>query len=278
MLRMSLSIIDQLRIRIASRTIEGFHLWSAVKAARWYVFLTLVLFVIFLIVYFPAQFALKLAEDALARAPVKFQSVSGTIWNGQGVVSFQRINADVAWSLNGVSLLTLSPEVDVSLQIDRETELAARLRVSNSSLMVNDLTGKVQVSMINPYLKAHRVSGQGIVKLYDLSLAFDHQNKKVESASGRLLWQEAQATYPGPKGIENISLPDIAGRLSSDDKGAVLSVLSGDNGAGLASVFVMNQGWAGLKVRKRSVDLVGQTWVGNQQPDDVIFQVREKLW
>lgn len=253
-------------------------MWSAVKAARWYVFLTVMLFVIFLVVYFPAQFALKVVDDVLQRAPVKIQSVSGTIWTGQGTLSYQQLNADVSWSVNGMSLLTLSPQVNVNVNVGRETELSAAMTVSTSSLEFSGLTGKVQVPLLNPYLKTQRVSGQGIVKLYDLSLAFDHQTKTIESASGRLLWQEAQATYPGPKGIENITLPDIAGRLSNDDKGAVLSVLSGDDGAALASVFVMNQGWAGLKVRKRSVDLVGQTWVGNQQPDDVIFQVREKLW
>ncbi|GLQ29712.1 type II secretion system protein N [Litoribrevibacter albus] len=253
-------------------------MWSAVKAARWYVFLTVLLFIFFLIVYMPAQFALMLAGDTLARSPVKIDSVSGSVWKGRGIASYQNLRGDIEWSVNGLSLLTLHPEIALNLKVGRETEISAKVKVSDSTLSLNNLSGSLQVPLLNPYLKAQRVSGQGVVKLYDLSIDIDHSAKLINNAEGRLLWQDAKASYPGPKGIESISLPDVAGRLSHDDKGAVLNVLSGKDGAALASVFVMNQGWAGIKVRKRSVDMVGQTWVGNQQPDDVIFQVREKLW
>lgn len=253
-------------------------MWSAFKAARWYVFLTVLLFVLFLIIYFPAQFALSIAGDTLVRSPVKISSVSGTVWQGRGVASYQRLSGDIAWSVNGWSLLTLSPQIALKVAVGKETELTAEVGISNSEIRLDHLSGSLQVPLLNPYLTSQRVSGQGIVKLYDLSIAVDHQLKQVNYAQGRLLWQGAQATYPGPNGIQSVSLPDVAGRLSHDDKGAVLSVLSGSDGAALASLFVMNQGWAGIKVRKRSVDLVGQTWVGNQQPDDVIFQLREKLW
>jgi hypothetical protein len=253
-------------------------LWSSIKAAFWYVLFTVVLFAIFLMVYFPAQFAIKLAEDSMAHLPIKVVNVSGTIWNGRGTVSYQKLNADVDWSFQWGSLLSLAPELDVALEIGKETSLSGRIQVSDSAVSVQGMNGALFVPLINPFLTSQRVSGQGTVKLYDLNVSFDHQAKLIQQAEGRLLWQEAKASYPGPKGIENITLPDVAGRLSQDDKGAELNVLSAADGSSLASLFVLNQGWAGVKIRKRSVDLVGQTWIGNQQPDDVIFQVREKLW
>jgi len=253
-------------------------LWSSIKAARWYVLWTLLLFTFFLVVYFPAQFALKLAEGAVSSLPVRISSVSGTLWQGTGLVSFQKHQIDIDWSLNGWSLLTMQPEINLHAKTGKTTEVSGIVSVSDSMATLKDLTGALDVSLLNPYLKAQRVSGQGVVKFYDLSLEFNHQENQIVSTNGRLLWQGAQATYPGPKGIETVTLPDIAGRLSDTDKGAELDVMSGQDGSKLASVFVMNQGWAGIKVRKRSVDLVGQTWVGNQKPDDVIFQLREKLW
>lgn len=253
-------------------------MWSAIKAAKWYCLLTVVLFFVFLGIYFPASYAWKLAAPYSSSLPVKLFSVNGTVWSGSGVVRYDRYPINVSWSLVPSSLITFSPEVELSASLNSTTELHTRLQASSESLALKKLTGSIDIAVINPYLRSQNASGTGILKIYDLSLSFDHVNRIVQDASGRLLWQDAGATYPGPNGITSVELPDIAGRLNSDEKGASLDVMSGEDGSKLASLFAMNNGWAGVKVKKRSVDLVGQRWVGHQQPDDVIFQVREKLW
>lgn len=253
-------------------------MWSVIKAARWYVLLTLVLFSFFLVINFPAHYAWKLAKEHVPGLPVKISSLTGTVWRGTGTIGYQHLSVHANWRLNPWSLFSLSPELEISSQIDRHTKLSGLVKVSSERLQIQELNGSLSVPVINPYLKVQKVSGNGIVSLYNLGLGFDYNNNVFEFAEGRLMWKDAKASYPGPKGIENIELPDIVGKLTSDENGASLDVMSGADGSALASAFVMNKGWAGVKVKKRSVDLVGQTWVGNQQPDDIIFQVREKLW
>ena len=253
-------------------------MWSVIKASRWYVLLTVVLFFLFVLANFPAHYAWNLIKENTANLPLNVSSLSGSVWNASGMVDYQDLSMHIDWDLNPLSLVLLSPELSVRVQSGKDADLHGVITVSQKQITISQLNGTLSVPMINPYLKSQKVSGGGSISVFDLGLVFDHENKIFELAEGRLLWKEAKASYPGRKGIENIELPDIVGKLTNDEKGITLNVKSGKDGSALASAFLMNKGWGGVKVRKRSVDLVGQTWVGNQQPDDIIFQVREKLW
>lgn len=256
---------------------------SALKAARWYILLTLLLFLFFLVAYLPANFAWQQLKGnvgplSVNNTRINISQVQGTIWDGSVDVTAQAISASVKWSIQPLSLVSGSLVTSIALKTDAGSDLQAVLDISSSQAIVSKLSGQLELLELAPYLKPQRVEAKGVLGIYDLSFDVDTELKKVNQAEGRLLWKNAYVSYPGPRKQQSVTLPEIAGRLMSDDKGINLNVQSAQDGSLLGSLFVMNQGWAGVKVRKRTVDLVGQTWVGKQQPDDVIFQIREKVW
>lgn len=258
-------------------------LLSALKAARWYILLTLLLFLFFLVAYLPANFAWQQLKGnvgplSVNNTRINISQVQGTIWDGSVDVTAQAISASVKWSIQPLSLVSGSLVTSIALKTDAGSDLQAVLDISSSQAIVSKLSGQLELLELAPYLKPQRVEAKGVLGIYDLSFDVDTELKKVNQAEGRLLWKNAYVSYPGPRKQQSVTLPEIAGRLMSDDKGINLNVQSAQDGSLLGSLFVMNQGWAGVKVRKRTVDLVGQTWVGKQQPDDVIFQIREKVW
>ena len=153
---------------------------------------------------------------------------SGSLWRGEAVrltidVSGKPIHlGTVSWSLHPGSLLLLSPKVTFSSRWGTQY-VSGQVTAGLSGLSVRDVNGRMNVRFIRDLVPLYV---GGVLELQDLTATIDGgRSASFESASGRLLWQDAVWTaHTG-----DVALGRYAVDVGSDGEGvtATLGTLSG---------------------------------------------------
>ncbi|MDO6681658.1 MULTISPECIES: type II secretion system protein N [unclassified Oceanobacter] len=252
-------------------------MFSAIWAARWYLLLGLFAFLIFLVVNAPLHFVWRMLEPELKNLPVDVRSVSGTIWHGQVQAEQRDLGLlDAEWRLSPASLLVAAPEVDLTLTSPFvRLQGLARLG-ADQALHIRGLDGFLDTELLRPLLRPSRVELSGNIEASDLSAVIHLDTRVISALDGRLVFGGGSAVFPVQRKRISADVPMLVGQLGMTQEQAVLDVTTVE-GQPLVQGFVQPDGWAGVAVRRRMIDVLGQTWPDKAEVDTVIFEVSRKI-
>ena len=225
---------------------------------------------------FPLNIAYKLIDPK--GLPIKVVSVSGTLWDGHLVLKQSVIGqTQFDWELSPVALLT--GEVDSIFSV-KSAQFEGKGNVSvalNGDISFSQVSAYVDAALINKPLRSQKVHLSGDLELIQTNIVFNMKDKITSSASGRLVWAGGDVQYPKGRSKKTANLPMLIADISSLN-GELLAQVHTDDGKNVAKGNLKSDGWAGIAILKRMIDLVGEPWPNKASADSVIFEVSEKVF
>ncbi len=156
-----------------------------------------VLLVLALIILAPARLLLSV----LPEQPLQLSGLSGTLWQGRASQASLRLApgvlqlGEVEWRLKPLSLLTLSPSLDVSSRWGNQ-HLSSKVKLySDQHVRLRDLDASIPASLAQ-HLAPLAIDG-------NLSLQFDEleiEDGAPRVATGRVVWRDA--SWRSPQGLQ----------------------------------------------------------------------------
>ena len=245
------------------------------KHRRLIIVSTLAYFV-FLLAMLPLNLVYKWANPTL---PVQVVSVSGTFWNGE-VVAKHKLTGQVRvnWTLSALPLLWGSAQADLKIDsAGAQASAVVKASALTGEVDAKDVNVYVAAELINQALRANRVSMQGDVELSNASLVLNVFDRQAQSAQGNLVWVGGNVSYPKGRKTKNANLPMLVAKLAADNGELKADVTTAD-GLAVAKAYAKPDGWGGVSVMRRMIDLVGEPWPNKASPDSTIFDVSERLF
>ena len=246
------------------------------KTNRKLVVVSILAYFVCLLVMFPLNIAYKLIDPK--GLPVKVVSVSGTLWDGHLVLKQSVVGqTQLDWELSPVALLT--GEVDSMFSV-KSAQFEGKGNVSvtlNGDISFSQVSAYVDAALINKPLRSQKVHLSGDLELIQTNIVFNMKDKITSSASGRLVWAGGDVQYPKGRSKKTANLPMLIADISSLN-GELLAQVHTDDGKNVAKGNLKSDGWAGIAILKRMIDLVGEPWPNKASADSVIFEVSEKIF
>jgi len=139
-----------------------------------------------------------------------------------------------------------------------------------------DVNGLVSADLINQFADG-QFSLENNVVLNSLDLNF--KNNNFEAVKGTVNWPGGLIGFYDPsRGQQQVVLPALKGSISSQ-KGKLMGNLTLDGSTDvLVSAEIDGKGEAYVAIRKRMLDVLGQSWNKTVDPDDVILEVQQALF
>ena len=112
---------------------------------------------------------------------------------------------------------------------------------------------------------------------FQASRTIDIANRKVSDATGQLVYSGGQLRARVERQSVDTELPMLVANLMMEGDKLVVPVATAE-GDPLGQLFMQPDGWGGMTVLRRAVDIAGQSWPDKQaEPDTVIFEVSQKF-
>lgn len=255
-------------------------MFKAIWAARWYVLLGFFTFVIVLAVNTPLHFVWGYVKPQLGRLPVQVDQITGTVWDGSARLRVPRLNSlgplDARWQLSPVGLLGGQADLDVHLSGNGVRLDSAASVGLNQVLTLSDASGYLDAAVIAPLLKRNRVNIAGSFELSQLNTTLDTSAGNIRALSGRLVYSGGAIGFPVNNKPVSATMPVVVGVLGMDGDKAVIYAATTDN-LPLMQGYMQADGWGGVSIRRRFLDVLGQQWPNPAEEDTVIFEVSHKV-
>lgn len=255
-------------------------MFKAIWAARWYVLLGFFTFLIVLVINIPLHFVWRYAEPALGRLPVKVEQVSGSLWNGHVRLQIPQLRAlgsiDSDWQLSPWPLL--AGKADLHLQISGDglrAESDAQLS-AGGLLQLSATSGYLESAAIAPLLKANRVEIGGNFEASAVTAQLDLNKRILSGVGGQLVYSGGNVSFLVDRKPVNATMPMLIGQLGMDADKAVVNVGTTE-GQQLIQGYMQPDGWGGVAIRRRFLDVLGQKWPAQSTEETVIFEVSHKV-
>ena len=253
------------------------ELVSVAKASQnrtlWFV--SILAYVIFLLAMLPLNIVYQAVNPKL---PIKVVAVTGTLWNGAVIIKHATTGMlDVQWHLNPASLFIGALSADLKIEgtlINAQTNLVMSL---NGDVSLNDGSAYISSQVLKKPLQQQRVKVQGDIELSNLNLVYNMNDRQTVEASGRLIWMGGDVQYAKGRKTKHATLPMLVADLSNEN-GELLAAVNTTEGLGLATANLKADGWAGIAIQKRMIDLLGEPWSAKASADSVVFEVSEKVF
>lgn len=254
-------------------------MFSAFRAGWIYLLTGLLAFVVFLAITAPLHFVWPYLQPVLGPLPVKVQGVSGTLWNGHLQLQ-QAMVGDLAldWRLQPASLLTLAPQLEVRVDSANLNLKGQLIVTADRHIRLRDLDAFVDSRLLQPLLKRQRTEIGGTFEAENLAidLELDNNQPQLVSASGRLLYSGGNASFPVQRKTVAATVPMLVGELGMANGVLTVPVMTTAREA-VSQLFLKPDGWGGIKVQRRLLDVTAQPWNGKEGPDAIIFEVSQKI-
>lgn len=242
------------------------------------VLLLVVTWMIALVVYLPAGWIWAQVSPRIdLPAQVEVGSVSGTLWSGTALVRALGKPVSVSWRLEPASAIygfipleweanTTNSRAEGSLTAMLEGRL--RFLMREASIDLAEIT-----SMGGPL---ERVRVPGMLELESIFVVWDPDEGLVD-ARGRGQWPGGPVSWPMGGGTRQSNLPPLEGLLKRRDQGLVLSITDSEEDMTAVEVTLDDQGYANLALRKHWINLLGIDFAANAEPDEVVFDARQRI-
>jgi general secretion pathway protein N len=252
---------------------------SVLRVFRGFPLLGLLAFVVFLLATTPLPFVWSYLRPQLGPLPVDVRAVSGTLWNARLQLADPLAGVlGLDWKLSPLSLLTISPELAINLRAEQMSASLDIQLLPNGSLLVKNGKGYLEAAMLTPILRKNRAEFAGSLEISNLQLQLQLQQPLVFSkAEGRVVYSGGSASFPVDRKIVNSDIPMLVGDMGMDDKGGLLMPVTTADRAAVSQLFVKQDGWGGIRIQRRLLDLIGLPWKGKEAPDSIVFEVSQKI-
>ena len=246
------------------------------------VILYLVVFIISLmlslIVLFPANILWQqvLAPKInLSAMGVRVEKVQGTIWEGQALVNYGSIASILSWDVQTSGLLGLSLPVQLNL-VSQAGELKSVVTLRPSTVKITVPKADVQLTALNPVLKAQRLTLDGELLIKDLSVYLE--GGRPVNASGLASWSGGDIAYPAGREVHQRNLPVFRADIDTRDGVIRLAIRDTQASFDVISGSLDQQGVGMMSITRRLLDLSREPWSQNSREQDVVFKVKKELF
>ena len=218
---------------------------------------------IFSVYLFPASLLLsRLDGVAVAGAPLRLQSITGTLWHGQAQWQWRQLSGGGSWRTDWRGVMP-----GVELAVSGPLSLQAWVGGTGSSLALEQASLSVSgqtLTLVEPRLRL-----AGTIDARELSVHFS--DKAITEAAGQLAYTGGEASWAGQK---SVVVPPLSGRIAPAPEGASLTISDQDGQLMAAGAVRGNLGE--FKVFRAWAAEFGMSQGGNM--DDVIFETSLPLW
>ena len=247
-------------------------IWSA----KWYVLIGLMSYLIWLTITAPLEYVWPKIQPYAPPLPVKIQQVQGTVWQGQADIMVPNVGKVIAnWDINVTDLFfgKLSAQVDAKGQ-----ELKFNGMVSGTAEQIEVKQAKAFLSShyLKPMLKQGRSSLTGDFELNKFNGLFSITDKQILAAEGQLLFSGGDVSFPLDGKNVNATLPILVGLIQKPEDKVEVKITNTD-GENVGDGYIQPDGWAGIGIRRRFLDILGLQWPAEIAADKVIFEASQKL-
>lgn len=250
---------------------------SALWSVRGYLLLGFFSFLVFLLVTVPLHFVWPYAKSSLGTLPFQVQQVSGTLWKAEVQLEQRQVGAaTLKWDLSPWSLLVLKPNAEFSL-VHEQAEFSGALSVSAAQqIEILNGQGYVDSELAKPALRRERIELEGALEISDLAATFDLTPQHFSDLSGRIVFTGGGAKFPIQRKTVTAEVPTLVGNLGMDSDRAVLDLMTTEKQS-LGQGFLQSDGWGGVAIKRRLIDVLGQKWPQQADEDTVVFEVSRKI-
>lgn len=263
-------------------------MFSTIWSSRWYLLLAFISLLIFTIFLTPLHFIWSFVEDEVGQLPIAIDQPSGTLWSGKTRLSANNANLPlesmaIEWDLSPWALLL--GRLNLNLAVDSQNMrfqglVSSQINFASRQpqyIQIDELSGYIDSSLLTPVLSKEGVSASGSIELSDLGGRFDWSERLIDQVSGQISYSGGSVDFVANRQRVKSEIPAIFGALGMTDAVAEITFSQVDSSP-LARAYIQPDGWGGVAVRRRTLDMVGQEW---QDPsataDTVVFEVSQKI-
>ena len=252
-----------------------------IKMVGFYFLVFLFALIVFLLVGLPAKVLWGVIKDQGVVPPsVQVKEVRGTVWNGKASAVYNQIplgTMNLEWNMKPFQLLMAKLALDIDLKADN-ANLLGEVSLGFGRVSLSEMKGRVQPSLINTVGRQFKTRIDAPIDLNIGSLTIHtSEPKRVRDAQGKLNWNGGNVQYSIAGRRQSSSFPPMTGTLSQQGEEAQLVIVDPAKKEVISS-RIGDDGWAKLEIRKHLVDLSGQPWPNSVNPEEVIFEVQEKVF
>jgi general secretion pathway protein N len=249
---------------------------SATWSAKGYLLIGLFSFIIFLALTAPLEFIWPKVQPHIGRLPVQIDLVSGTLWRGQARVNIPKVgNVIGQWDIQLSELFTGKLAAKVKVSGD-ELKFKGLVRGSSDQIQIIESDAFMSSRYLAPLLKQGNSSLSGDFELNKFNALFSIRDKQIVAADGRLLFSGGDVSFPLDGKNINATLPVLMGVIRKPADNVELAITNTD-GQDIGKGYVQPDGWAGIGIRRRFLDILGLQWSAEVDEDKVIFEASQKL-
>ncbi len=144
-------------------------------------------------------------------------------------------------------------------------------------VIIEDLNGYLDSSALAPLLMQARANLDGSFELSRLNADISIADQGINDISGQLVYSGGQLRARVERQSIDTELPMLVANIVMDGPKVTVPVATAD-GEPLGQLFLQEDGWGGMTVLRRAVDIAGQSWPDKQaDADTVIFEVSQKF-
>jgi general secretion pathway protein N len=212
----------------------------------------------------------------VGRLPVQIELVSGTLWQGAARVNIPQVGkVSGQWDINVSELLTGQLSADVTISGD-ELKFEGLVRGSADQLEIVDSEAFMSSRYLKSLLRQGRSSLTGDFELNKFNGLFSIKDKQILTADGRLLFSGGDVSFPLDGKKINATLPILVGVIKKPSDNVEL-VITNTDGQDIGNGYVQPDGWAGIGIRRRFLDILGLKWPAEADAEKIIFEASQKL-
>jgi len=249
---------------------------KAIWSAKGYILIGLISYVIFVVLTAPLEFIWPKIQPKLGPLPVQVVSIHGTVWQGKAQLKSAQIGSVSAnWDIQVSDLFSGNLTALVTIE-GEELKLNGHVSSDGDQLEISDTKAFMSSRYLEPLLRQGRSTLKGDFELTDFNSRISINDKQVHSADGRLVFSGGDISFPIDGKNINSQLPMLIGNISKLADNVDLEITDTE-GQSIGTGFIQPDGWSGLKIRRRLLDLLGQQWPADVAEDAIIFEVSQKL-
>jgi general secretion pathway protein N len=212
----------------------------------------------------------------MGRLPVQVDLVSGTLWQGQARVNIPNVGKVIGqWDIQLSELFTGKLAAKVKVSGD-ELKFKGLVRGSTDQIQVIDSDAFMSSRYLAPLLRQGNSSLSGEFELSKFNARFSISGKQIVAADGRLLFGGGDVSFPLDGQKINATLPVLMGVITKPADIVELTITNTE-GQDIGKGYVQPDGWAGIGIRRRFLDILGLQWPAEVDEDKVIFEASQKL-
>lgn len=231
-----------------------------------------------MVVYVPAGWIWHQARDVVTLPPeMEVHAVSGSVWAGDVQVSHSGLPVRVSWQLDVRPLIHGFVPLELDMVAPHSRAEGSITGMLDGQVRVLLRQAEVNLDGITRTRALEGVSVGGIMELESFFVVWSPDEGWLD-ARGYGHWPGGTVTWPMGGRTERATLPPLEGDLRLDRQNLILDIADQESGQTGVTATLEESGYVDVSLRKHWVDLLGLDFAPDAEPDDVLFNMRRRLF